>query len=501
MKVAFLSMPFQQPLPAVAPILLAGICSKAGIEAKGYDFAFDWYDHFSKHKDWVKIKHLLAIATKSEQFHWSNVKAFLKFNKEYIMQFKDYDWIGLSVFTVESYDYAKIMTYSIRRWLPHIKIVVGGKGIETQESSTQLWHSDIWYEHGMCDLLMVGDCEHTIADCLKKGITGIYRSSAQTKKELDDIPLAQWNDYDLKKYLKYRKGVIDDGDKPYMAITSSKGCVRRCSFCDVVSFWPRYIYRDPDKVADEIITNYRATGITDFFFTDNLMNGSVTNFRKINQRLVDEIPGEITYGGYAIFRGKNQMPVKDFELAAQAGSKWWSIGLESGSERLRYDIGKKFTDEDLDWTANLLAKNKIFQQWLLIVGYPSESDEDFQKTLDMLYRYRHLAKTGMVEINVTPTFQLLRNSPIMMNAHIRDKLGLSHNMDNPNIDKFWTSTVYPENTFPVRAERYRIITDVIAECGYGQQNIEMLEKYKADIDHQEQMYYEKYPQFKSKISA
>ena len=416
------------------------------------------------------------------------------------MQFKDYDWIGLSVFTNESYDYAKIMTYSIRRWLPHVKIIVGGKGIETQESSTQLWRSDIWYEHGMCDLLMVGDCEHTLADCLKKGVTGIYKSSPQTKEELDNIPLAQWNDYDLKKYLKYRHR-IDQKDKPYMAITSSKGCVRRCSFCDVISFWPRYIYRDPDKVADEIITNYRATGISDFFFTDNLMNGSVTNFRKINQRLVDEIPGEITYGGYAIFRGKNQMPVEDFELAARAGSKWWSIGVESGSQRLRYDIGKKFTDEDLDWTTHLLAKNDIYQQWLFIVGYPSETDEDFQCTINMLKKYKDLGKSGMVRINVTPTFMLLRNSPIMMNPHIRKKLGLCHNMNAPDIDRFWTSTVYPDNTFPVRAERYRIITDVALDCGYNLENQGQLEKYKADVDHQEELYYEKFPHLKNKVSA
>ena len=499
MKAAFLSMPFQQPLPSVAPILLASICSKAGIEAKGYDFAFDWYEHFSKHKDWLQIQHLLVIATKAKNFHWSKVKAFLKFNKEYIMKFKDYDWIGLSVFTVESYDYAKIMTYSIRRWLPNVKIVVGGKGIETQESSTQLWRSDIWWKHGMCDLVMVGDCEHTIAKCLKNNERGVYKSSAQTKEEFDDIPLAQWSDYgDLKKYLKYRKRV-GDRDKPYMAVTTSKGCVRRCTFCDVVSFWPRYIYRDPDKVADEIITNYRATGIRDFFFTDNLMNGSVTNFRKINQRLVDEIPGEITYGGYAIFRGKNQMPVEDFELAARAGSKWWSIGVETGSQRLRYDIGKKFTDDDLDWTANLLAKNGVYQTWLLIVGYPSESDEDFQKTVDMVYKYRHLAEAGLVEINVTPTFQLLRNSPIMMNHKIRDSLGLAHNVDAPDIDKFWTSTVYPENTFPVRVKRYRIITEAINKCGYKTQS--EYQKYMADIEHQEKLYYEKFPHLKNKVST
>ena len=414
------------------------------------------------------------------------------------MRFKDYDWIGLSVFTNESYDYAKIITYSIRRWLPNVKIVVGGKGIETQESSTQLWRSDIWYEHGMCDLVMVGDCEHTIADCLKKGVTGIYKSSAQTKEQLDDIPLAQWNDYELEKYQQYRNRV-DERDKPYMAITSSKGCVRRCSFCDVVSFWPRYIYRDPTKVAEEIITNYRATGINDFFFTDNLMNGSVTNFRQINQKLVDEIPGEINYGGYAIFRGKNQMPVSDFKLAARAGSKWWSIGVESGSQELRYDIGKKFTDEDLDWTANLLADEGIVQSWLMIVGYPSESEEDFEKSVNLVYKYRHLAKNKLVNFNVTPTFQLLRNSPIMMNAHIRKRLGLCHNMDAPDIDKFWTSTVYPDNTFPVRAERFRIITDAINECGYG--TVSDVDKYLADIDHQEKLYYEKFPHLKSKISA
>lgn len=491
MKVAILSVPYMEPMPAVAPILLSSVLKQKNIDAEAHDFAFAWYKHFIKHDYWQDIKHLLTLGIKPDNLPWSVIKQFMKFNKHYVSQFKHHDWIGLSVFTAESYDYATLLVYAIKKYCPGVKIMVGGKGIETQ--SGDQFHYDIWWKHGMADLIMVGDCEHTLADCVLNNTQGVYKSPPQNKQDLDAIPLASWQEYDLQDYHNYKN---DISVEPYMAITASKGCVRNCTFCDVNSFWPGYIYRDPDNVAQEIITGYRNTGIKEFMFMDNLMNGSVKHYRQINQKLLD-IEGHIKYGGYAIFRNRHQMPVDDFELARRAGCYWWSIGVESGSEKLRYEIGKKFTDDDLDWTAHQLAKQEIKQYWLLMVGYPSESDQDFAQTLKMIRRYESIARKGLIQISVTPTFMLLNNSPIMKNNLLSHKLGLDHNRGLEHIDKFWTSTVYPDNTFPVRADRYKQAMQVIEECGYKIQPGADIEKWNEEINNLEKVYHEN----KSKVTS
>ena len=40
---------------------------------------------------------------------------------------------------------------------------------------------------------------------------------------------------------------------------------------------------------------------------------------------------------------------------------------------------KKFTNDDLDWFVTNLGKRKIKMKFLLIVGYPTETEEDFQE--------------------------------------------------------------------------------------------------------------------------
>ena len=49
MKVAILSVPYMEPMPAVAPILLSSVLKQKNIDAEAHDFAFAWYKHFIKH--------------------------------------------------------------------------------------------------------------------------------------------------------------------------------------------------------------------------------------------------------------------------------------------------------------------------------------------------------------------------------------------------------------------------------------------------------------------
>lgn len=498
MKVVILSVPYCEPYPMVAPVLLSACLNKAGISAMGIDFNIEFIEHFHTKSYYPDLKNFLSIGhTTNVKLSGQVIRDVYRFTKKFLKNIHSKycpEYIGLSIFTSESLDFGLILSYFLRKYFPQTKIVVGGKGIELNYSQFKK-HYDVWIEQKIADLIIVSDAETEIVDSIRNRKTGLIFSPPQTKQDLDNIPLPEWQSYNLQSYsnLTHVRDQQANHPEPYMAVTASKGCVRKCTFCDVASFWPDFIFRDPIQVADEIIFNYRTTGIKSFVFTDNLINGSIPNYRAMNQRLVDVIPGEITYRSYAIFRGKHQMPENDFALAAKAGCKMWYVGVESGSEKVRHDMRKKFTNDDLDWSVTTLYKYNISQSWLLMVGYPSETEQDFEDTKNLLRRYANLAHTQKIQIGVSAPFGLLTRAPLMNDETLAEYYGLTHNQHSNHSSQFWTSTRFIDNDYPVRSRRWKELTQLSQELGYVFQSGMTLDKWKKEIESLDQIYRESTP--------
>jgi radical SAM superfamily enzyme YgiQ (UPF0313 family) len=218
------------------------------------------------------------------------------------------------------------------------------------------------------------------------------------------------------------------------------------------------------------------------------MNGSISNYRRMNELLAEKIPNTIRYRGYAIFRPKSQMPDYDFEIAKKAGCYSWSIGVESGSERLRFEMRKKFTNDDMDHSITQLHKNNIKQNWLMMVGYPTETHEDYLESEELLRRYAHLAKNSMIRIGLTPTFMLLQNSPLLQDPELVKQLGLNFDPTDNLSRYFWTADVNPENTFDVRADRWRKLMQLTQELGYDLHSAQPTDMFIADLENNRKIY-------------
>lgn len=490
--VVILSVPYIHPSPTVAPALLASCLEANGISAKGIDFGVLFLKDFVDKPYYNEFKNFITIGYSITPKFESNVfKEVMSYTKQFLQKVHDTHnpkVIGLSIFTGESLDFGLLLSYLLRKHFPNTKLIAGGKGLEVNTTKDQKGY-EVWIENNIVDAIVVGDAESTIVDCIKNDWYGVMHSPQQTKEDLDEIPLVNWNDYDLSIYPSLAKhSSLKASEEPYMSVTASKGCVRQCTFCDVADFWPDFIWRDPEKVAQEIIHNYRTTGIQNFQFTDNLINGSITNYRQMNQVLASEIPNSIRYRGYGIFRGKDAMPEEDFELAARAGCAEWAVGVESGSEKLRNDMRKKFSNEDLYHSADMLYKYKISQVWLMMVGYPSETDYDFQQSMDLFKRYQHLAKSGLISIAITPTFMLLNNSPLITNTKLAEQYGLGHNDLIGSGNKFWTSTVYVDNNYPTRSKRFKQLVSLAEDLGYPFNPIVPMDKWKEEVKNLDKIY-------------
>ena len=351
--------------------------------------------------------------------------------------------IGISVFSYNSQRATILLATMLKNKNPDITIFIGGAGLNTDN-----YFGQHCMDQKIVDCWIRGEGEISVIEYLKgnlsyPGLNGI------PPKQIDDIESLEfpdYSDYELKSYTN-KKGLVA------LPITGSRGCVRSCTFCDIASMWPTYKYRSGQSIAKEIKTQVKRYGAKAFRFTDSLINGSMKAFRDMTYELSKfrkQLPDDkkFIWDSHFIIRSKRQMPPKDFVKMAESGASTLLVGIESGSEKVRQHMKKGYTNEDLYYSLNEIFKNNIKVRFLMIIGYPTETAEDFQKTLDLFDHYAEYGRSGLVEeINLGLTLNLLPNTPLFDNA---EKYGLETTKKHIND---WICTQNPTLDYRERLKR------------------------------------------------
>jgi len=454
-KAALIFVPFvtNVGIPPLAPALLKSCLLAHDIDA----YTVDLNIQFQQYCSTVSNQTLSAwLSTPDMQLNSSDFKlyfAFVKKSVDDILQHRP-DIVGISVFSIESQRFAEDLCYVIKTQSPTTHVVIGGGGLITVRSHFKKPWGELMLSSGLADCAVFGEAELDIGRIFKNKLTGNQVVRQINNDELSDLPVPNFDDYDLDAY-----GPIDQLQLP---VTASKGCVRSCTFCDVAAIWPRFRYRRGTNVADEIIGIYQRYGIKNFAFTDSLLNGGLRPFREMNLVLSDRLPHTVNYSGQFICRDEKSMPPADFALMKSGGCRSVNIGIESGSELVRNHMKKGFSDVDLHYTAEQLLENDILQLWNIIVGYPTETDEEWSKTLQLIEYYRcYHEKIKIIPVGV---FQLLSNTPITEHSML-ESLGIEVEPINGYSEYNWTSQNNQSNTFRSRYDRWIQLVDMIKSYG------------------------------------
>ena len=156
------------------------------------------------------------------------------------------------------------MTFVIqlKKLKPNQKIIIGGSGISKDDNTrvpfkkSNKYMSDIMLETGMCNAIIINEGENVLIDILKNNKTGKFNAGKQlTHEELNQLPTPSYIDYKTDLYKDNSKIFHLTEQAVAATITGSKGCVRRCTFCDVYSFEPKFVFKDGERIADEMIEN------------------------------------------------------------------------------------------------------------------------------------------------------------------------------------------------------------------------------------------------------
>lgn len=295
--------------------------------------------------------------------------------------------VALSVFSYKSREFAQQLADIIKSKNPEIKIVAGGSGIKDSLNGKVLINADN---------IIVDDGEYQWVKFLD--------DTVEYFDNLEAPYLSDYSGYDLQNYQGH-------GYSIHVPVTSSRGCVRKCTFCEIHQHW-KYNNRDPKAVAKEIRNILELVPDASIHFTDSLVNGSLPNFEKLLDLMIKlklEFP-KFQWGGQFIIR--KQSTEQYWSRIAQSGGTMLEIGVETGSDRLRYEMDKKFTNLDLDQSLAYMKHFGIKAVFLMFVGYPTETLDDFDQTLAMLSRYQSYIGNTISSVQLGYNFSIHLGTPI-----------------------------------------------------------------------------------------
>ena len=364
-------------------------------------------------------------------------------------------WIGFSFFSYLSLRAGVLLSKHIKNINPDAKIIYGGAGIFKRiknRISTKLY-----------DAYITGEGEYALVELLKGNLDypGINANNFEQIKNLDELPFPDYSDAIFSLYPKEWKKEpsdinFDAGQSRFISITGSRGCVRNCTFCDVAAHWPKFRYRSGKNITDEMIHIHNNYNSRDFHFTDSLINGSIKTLNDLCVSIIDakkagKLAPEVNWSGQFICRNKEQQTAESYKLLVESGFASATIGIESGSESVRKHMKKHFSNDDIEFTFDHLAKHKIKIVILLIVGYPTETEKDFQDTLDFLTRYKKYNDIKMIQVNLGSPAYILENTPLEAMA-LSEFTGL--NGEPFNFKDHRGSWTYKDNTYKIRIQRW-----------------------------------------------
>lgn len=294
--------------------------------------------------------------------------------------------VGISAMTGYQVKHGLRIASMVRKANPDALIVWGGIHPSLLPEQT--------VGHSLVDVVVIGEGEQTFLEvvdavfsgrdiagipgtCVPSASGGVTVAARRPFLELDDLPLPAYDLVDMSDYA---------GIEHQFDYQSSRGCPFKCGFCYNTVFCGRRWRKKPAaKVVKELIylhDKYKVAvfGLVDdeFFIdlkrTEAIFDGileSGSSFRIVASCRLDTI---------------RQFSATLIDKMKQAGVTQMFFGAESGSPKILEMIQKGISVEDMIEGARVVAEAGIRPILSFMSGFPGETSEDFDKTIDIIPR-------------------------------------------------------------------------------------------------------------------
>lgn len=252
---------------------------------------------------------------------------------------------------------------------------------------------EITLMHPLVDIVAIGEGEETLLELARalkqkaplEGIKGLwYKENGELRKnpdrdllDLNTLPDIPYHLVDVKKYMPLYMG------KKSLFFQSSRGCPHVCTYCYNLKFNKRkFRYQDAGHVLKRIRYAVEKFGAEDIYFVDD-------NFFVDIRRDQQLIEGIKELGISWQIQGVDIMALKRMDdnflrLLQKSGLKRLTIGIESGSPRIRKLMKKAGSVEDIKAVMQRLKNIEIIVFVSFLVGFPTETLDEIKETVNLL---------------------------------------------------------------------------------------------------------------------
>jgi len=278
--------------------------------------------------------------------------------------------LGLSVYSVTLP--ASLFTFQLAKEIdPGMETVMGG-AIFTGVLDLRSPNLEYFLEHTpYIDKIFVGEGEELFLDYLRGKLPPQQRvyTLADIDNRLLDLDKSAVPDFSGLELRYY----------PNLASYTSRSCPFNCTFCSEKVFWGRFRKKKAARIVEELTRLSGQYKTQLFLMADSLLNPVV---KELSGAIIDE-GLSFYWDGY--LRADPSVCNTDNTMQWRRGGFYRArLGLESGSPHILEAMGKKITPAQIREAVSALAQAGIKTTTYWVIGYPGETEEDFQQTLDLV---------------------------------------------------------------------------------------------------------------------
>lgn len=298
----------------------------------------------------------------------------------------DADIVGLSVMTPNAYS-LPFITAGLKVALPKSLIVIGGPHVSAYGAKA--------LEGNLADIAVPFEGELTFEKIINayidaaniENVPGIFRRDKDRifsnpglipfVEDIDTLPFPAYDLINLKSYWRLPVMNISMRNR-YASLFSSRGCPFNCIYCHKI-FGNKMRSHSADRVIEEINFYKKQFGVDCFEFEDDIFNLDNKRLFDICERLTSLAAGT----GLSFPNGLrvDELNESSIDALADAGTYYCSCPLESGSSRIQKLIEKNLNIPKYVENVKYAASKKIFTLGFVLMGFPTETEEDVKETI------------------------------------------------------------------------------------------------------------------------
>ena len=281
------------------------------------------------------------------------------------------------------------MVEFIRQQNPAVKIVVGGPLVsnhvrnndaDSLKAALDDMGADIYVVEGQGELTL-----SRVVECLKEGgdLGRVPNLIYFEGGKMERTPAAPENNSLDENFIDWRS-FPDQRLGRTLQTRTARSCAFKCAFCNYPTRAGALSLTSLDVIERELDSMLELGDVRNVVFIDDTFNVPFPRFKDICRLMIRR---KYPFNWFSYFRCSNS-DEEALDLMAESGCRGVFLGIESGSPTILANMNKSATvgkyAQGIEW----LRQRGIMTFGSFIVGFPGETDETVQETIDFIRENR-----------------------------------------------------------------------------------------------------------------